>query len=104
MMEVTHLYRRTPSAADYKATKYGSTWNKRAPGAVSRLESSSQAPLSSAVRSSLEVSHQKIRTGDYTKRCSTTVLCCLGEAAKQNVSGGSTLRGSKLIVSPLPLH
>jgi hypothetical protein len=66
----------------------------------------SQAPLSSAVRSSLEVSHQKIRTGDYTKRCSTTVLCCLGEAAKQNVSGsgGSTLRGSKLIVSPLPLH
>jgi hypothetical protein len=40
IMEVMHLYRRTPSCAEYKATKYGLTWNRWAPGAVSRLEDS----------------------------------------------------------------
>jgi hypothetical protein len=35
MMKVMHLYRRTPSSPEYGATKYGSTWNKWAPGADS---------------------------------------------------------------------
>jgi len=102
MMEVMHLYRRTPSPAEYKATKYGSTWNKRAPGAVSRLEISEQNAFVIRISFIRQGFASKIRTGAPTQRCSTTVLCCLGEAAKQNVSGGSTLRGSKLIVSPLP--